>query len=165
MMPAMTMLGWFHTIMGVLALLLATAAIRNHGFIRSTDREGGAYLVVTVVVAGSALGIYNQSGFGVAHYLAVLTLAAAFGGFVIQQLNLFGRFSVYFQAIAYSATILFHMIPAIWQIGVGSDRSFYRLARFSRTSGVSSRVLGTLRAGRCGSDSKVTTQGGGFISR
>ena len=112
-MPAMTMLGWFHTIMGVLALLLATAAIRNHGFIRSTDRKGGAYLVVTVVVAGSAMGIYNQSGFGVAHYLAVLTLAAAFGGLVIQQLNLFGRFSVYFQAIAYSATILFHMIPAI----------------------------------------------------
>jgi hypothetical protein len=69
--------------------------------------------VVTVVGAGSALGIYNQGGFGVAHYLAVLTLAAAFGEFVIQQLNLFGRFSVYFQAIAYSATILFHMIPAI----------------------------------------------------
>ena len=112
-MSARTMLGWFHTIMGVLALLLATAAIRNHSFIRSTDREGGAYLVVTVVVAGSALGIYNQGGFGVAHYLAVLTLAAAFGGFVIQRLNLFGRFSVYFQAIAYSATILFHMIPAI----------------------------------------------------
>ena len=111
-MPAMTMLRWFHTIMGVLALLLATAAIRNHSFIRSTDREGGAYLVVTVVVAGSALGIYNQGGFGVAHYLAVLTLAAAFGGFVIQRLNLFGRFSVYFQAIAYSATILCHMIPA-----------------------------------------------------
>ena len=79
-MPAMTMLGWFHTIMGVLALLLAIAAIRNHGFIRSTDREGAAYLVVTVVVAGSALGIYNQGGFGIAHYLAVLTLAAALGG-------------------------------------------------------------------------------------
>ena len=44
-MPAMTMLGWFHTIMGVLALLLAIAAIRNHGFICSTDREGAAYLV------------------------------------------------------------------------------------------------------------------------
>jgi len=68
---------------------------------------------VTVVVAGSALGIYNQGGFGIAHYLAVLTLAAALGGFVLERLNLFGRFSVYFQAIAYSATILFHMIPAI----------------------------------------------------
>ena len=112
-MPAMTMLGWFHTIMGVLALLLAIVAIRKYGFIRSTDRVGAAYLVVTVVVAGSALGIYNQGGFGIAHYLAVLTLAAAFGGFVLERLNLFGRFSLYFQAIAYSATILFHMIPAI----------------------------------------------------
>ena len=112
-MPAMTMLGWFHTIMGVLALLLAIAAIRKYGFIRSIDRECAAYLVVTVVVAGSALGIYNQGGFGIAHYLAVLTLAAAFGGFVLERLNLFGRFSLYFQAIAYSATILFHMIPAI----------------------------------------------------
>ena len=112
-MPAMTMLGWFHTMMGVLALLLAIAAIRKYGFIRSTDSEGAAYFVVTVVVAGSALGIYNQGGFGIPHYLALLTLAAALGGFVLERLNLFGRFSVYFQAIAYSATILFHMIPAI----------------------------------------------------
>ena len=112
-MPAMTMLGWFHTVMGVVALLLAVAAVRNHGFIRSSDREGLAYLLVTIIVAGSALGIYNQGGFGIAHYLAVLTLAAAMGGFVLERFNLFGRFSVYFQAIAYSATILFHMIPAI----------------------------------------------------
>ena len=95
-MPAMTMLGWFHTIMGVLALLLAIAAIRRYGFISSTDWEGAAYLVATVVVAGSALGIYTQGGFGIAHYLAVLTLAAALGGFVIERLNLFGRFSVHF---------------------------------------------------------------------
>lgn len=112
-MPAMTLLGWFHTIMGMLALLLAVLAIGNHGFIRSTDRVGAMYLLVTAVVAGSALRIYNQGGFGIAHYLAILTLAAAFGGFVFERFNLFGRFSVYLQAIAYSATILFHMIPAI----------------------------------------------------
>ena len=69
--------------------------------------------MVTMVVAGSALGIYNRGGFGIAHYLAVLALAAAFGGFVLERINLLGRFSVYFQAIVYSATILFHMIPAI----------------------------------------------------
>ena len=56
-MREMTMLGWLHTIMGVPALLLAIAAIRNHGFIRSTNREGGAYLMVTVAVAGFILGI------------------------------------------------------------------------------------------------------------
>jgi len=112
-MPAMTLLGWFHTIMGIAAILLAVAALYRHGLIRAADREGAGYLVITVIVAGSALGIYNQGGFGVAHYLAVLTLVAAFGGFVLERFNLFGRFSPYFQAIAYSATILFHMIPAI----------------------------------------------------
>ena len=112
-MPAMTLLGWFHTIMGIAAILLAVAALYRHGLIRAADREGAGYLVITVIVAGSALGIYNQGGFGVAHYLAVLTLVAAFGGFVLERFNLFGRFSPYFQAIAYSATILFHMMPAI----------------------------------------------------
>ena len=112
-MPAMTLLGWFHTIMGVAAILLAAAALYRHGLIRSADREGAAYLVITLIVAGSALGIYNQGGFGVAHYLAVLTLVAALGGFILERFHLFGRFSPYFQAIAYSATILFHMIPAI----------------------------------------------------
>ena len=112
-MPAMTLLGWFHTIMGIAAILLAVAALYRHGLIRAADREGVGYLVITVIVAGSALGIYNQGGFGVAHYLAVLTLVAAFGGFVLERFNLFGSFSPYFQAIAYSATILFHMIPAI----------------------------------------------------
>ena len=112
-MPAMTLLGWFHTIMGIAAILLAVAALYRHGLIRAADRVGAGYLVITVIVAGSALGIYNQGGFGVAHYLAVLTLVAAFGGFVLERFNLFGRFSPYFQAIAYSATILFHMIPAI----------------------------------------------------
>jgi cytochrome b subunit of formate dehydrogenase len=112
-MPAMTLLGWFHTIMGITAILLAVAALYRHGLIRAADREGAGYLVITVIVAGSALGIYNQGGFGVAHYLAVLTLVAAVGGFVLERFNLFGRFSPYFQAIAYSATILFHMIPAI----------------------------------------------------
>jgi hypothetical protein len=112
-MPAMTLLGWFHTIMGIAAILLAVAALYRHGLIRAADREGAGYLMITVIVAGSALGIYNQGGFGVAHYLAVLTLVAAFGGFILERFNLFGRFSPYFQAIAYSATILFHMIPAI----------------------------------------------------
>ena len=69
--------------------------------------------MITLIVAGSALGIYNQGGFVVAHYLAVLTLVAALGGFGFEGFHLFGRFSPYFQAIAYTATILFHMIPAI----------------------------------------------------
>ena len=112
-MPAMTLLGWFHTIMGIAALLLAAGAISRHGVIKTSTQLGGAYLVVTVIVAGSALGIYNQGGFGIAHILALLTLGAALGGFLLERFHIFGAASRYFQAIAYSATILFHMIPAI----------------------------------------------------
>ena len=112
-MPAMTLLGWFHTIMGIAALLFAAGAISRHGVIKASTQLGGAYLVVTVIVAGSALGIYNQGGFGIAHILALLTLGAALGGFLLERFNIFGAASQYFQAIAYSATILFHMIPAI----------------------------------------------------
>lgn len=112
-MPAMTLLGWFHTIMGVAALLLAVGAITRHGVIKASTQIGGAYLIVTLIVAGSALGIYNQGGFGIAHILALLTLGAAVGGFLLERFNILGAVSKYFQAIAYSATILFHMIPAI----------------------------------------------------
>ena len=112
-MPAMTLLGWFHTIMGVAALLLAIVAIARYGVIKASTPAGRAYLVVTVIVAGSALGIYNQGGFGIAHILALLTLGAAIAGFLLERFTIFGAASKYFQAIAYSATILFHMIPAI----------------------------------------------------
>lgn len=37
-MPAMTLLGWFHTIMGIAAISLAAAALYRHGLIRALDR-------------------------------------------------------------------------------------------------------------------------------
>ena len=61
----------------------------------------------------SALGIYNQGGFGIAHILAVLTLIAIAGGVIMEKVKLFGSFSKYFQALGYTSTLLFHMIPAI----------------------------------------------------
>ena len=71
------------------------------------------YLCLTLVVAASALGIYNQGGFGIAHVLAVLTLIAITGGFVMEKYKIFGSMSKYFQALGYTSTLLFHMIPAI----------------------------------------------------
>ncbi|GIT61090.1 MAG: hypothetical protein Ct9H300mP20_09170 [Gammaproteobacteria bacterium] len=77
------------------------------------EGSGRLYVYVTLLVAGSALGIYNQGGFGIAHVLAVLTLIAIAGGFVMEKTKLFGFFSKYLQALAYTSTLLFHMIPAI----------------------------------------------------
>ena len=48
-----------------------------------------------------------------AHGLAVLTLAALVVGMAAATLNLFGKLSRYVQALSFSATLLFHCIPAV----------------------------------------------------
>lgn len=112
-MPEMTILGWFHTIFGVFALVTAFYTLRHHKVISMDNLAGKLYVYITIFVAGSALAIYNQGGFGIAHWLAVLTLVAVFGGMVMEKFQLFGGFSKYFQALGYTSTLLFHMIPAI----------------------------------------------------
>lgn len=112
-MPEMTLLGWFHTILGVVALVTAFYTLAKYKMVALSNRSGQLYIWVTIIVAASALGIYNQGGFGIAHWLAVLTLVAVVGGVVMEKWALFGRFSIYFQALGYSSTLLFHMIPAI----------------------------------------------------
>ena len=112
-MPPMTILGWFHTVMGVTAIGIAVLTLRQHGTIQFATRSGRLYLLITLIVAGSALAIYNQGGFGVGHWLAVLTLSAVLVGYFLEVYQPFGSRSVYLQTAAYSATVLFHMIPAI----------------------------------------------------
>lgn len=112
-MPEMTLLGWFHTIIGVGAVLSGLYTIFKFKMISLEKFIGRLYLLLTLIVAVSALGIYNQGGFGIGHILAVLTLVALLGGVIMEKGKLFGSFSKYFQALGYTSTLLFHMIPAI----------------------------------------------------
>lgn len=112
-MPEITALGWFHTIIGILALATGVVSFARFKLIAWSHRPGVIYLVSTLVTAVTALGIYNQGGFGVAHVLAIMTLGAVAVGSAAEKTTLFGKFSPYLQAVSYSATFLFHMIPAI----------------------------------------------------
>ena len=112
-MPEITPFGWFHTLMGVLALVSGFYTLSKDRVITWQAMSGKIYLLSTLVVAASALGIFKHGGFGVAHALAVLTLLALLAGFVAAKTQILGRFSRYFQAMCFSATLLFHMIPAI----------------------------------------------------
>ena len=112
-MPEMTLLGWFHTVLGVGAVLSGFYTGAKYRVISLAQPPGKLYALLTLVVAGSALGIYNQGGFGIAHILALLTLAALACGVVMEKTRLFGAASKYFQALGYTSTLLFHMIPAI----------------------------------------------------
>ena len=98
-MPEMTLLGWFHTIAGVIAVSSGFYTLYKYKIISSEQQIGRVYILVTAIVAGSALGIYNQGSFGVAHVLGVLTLVALAGGYIMERYQWFGSFSKYFQAL------------------------------------------------------------------
>ena len=112
-MPPITLLRWLHTMRGVIAILTAAYRLYQPRIIRAADKSGSTCLLIALVFAGSALAICNQGGFMVGHILAIITPTALLAGYLLNTLTPFGKWSVYLQTGAYTATVLFHMIPAI----------------------------------------------------
>jgi len=112
-MPEISLFGWFHTSIAIIALVAGFYSLARYKFILLEHRAGKIYLICTFIAATTALTIFRHGGFGAAHALAVLTLLALAVGTVTAKTNIFGKFSGYLQAMSYSATLLFHMIPAI----------------------------------------------------
>ncbi|MCC2616736.1 hypothetical protein LJ739_10830 [Aestuariibacter halophilus] len=112
-MPEISLFGWFHTLVGGGAIIAGVITLAKRGLIDSHHMAGKIYLLSTLLAALSALAIYRHGGFGVAHGLAVLTLLALVVGWVAEHKSPLGKLSPYLQAMCYSATLLFHMIPAI----------------------------------------------------
>jgi uncharacterized membrane protein len=111
--PDITLLGWFHTIIAIMALLAGFYTLAVYKVITLEHKTGQVYLGFTLIAAVTALMIYNQGGFGPAHILAVLTILALIAGFFVSKIPSLSKIADYFQAFCYSGTLLFHMIPAI----------------------------------------------------
>ncbi|MEM8497710.1 MAG: hypothetical protein AAF542_06775 [Pseudomonadota bacterium] len=112
-MPEITLLGWTHTIIAIVALFAGFYSLLVCKVIRTDQRAGQLYLICTFIAAVTALMIYQHGGFGPAHALAVLTLLALAAGLMVTKVSALARIAIYFQAFCFSSTLLFHMIPAI----------------------------------------------------
>ena len=112
-MPEMIPLGWFHTAMGVIALFSGAFTLARFREISLQTRSGQIYLVTTLITAGTALAIFQRGEFGPGHALAVMTLLALTVGTVAATMKPFGSLSRYVQAVSFSATLLFHCVPAV----------------------------------------------------
>ena len=112
-MPEIMPLGWFHTALGVIALSSGGYTLAKFKEISLQTRSGQTYLAATLITAGTALAIFQRGEFGPGHALAVMTLLALVTGTVAATLKPFGRMSRQVQAVSFSATLLFHCIPAI----------------------------------------------------
>lgn len=112
-MPAITLMGWFHTICGILSILIVLYVLFKYKLISFKQQLSKVYLFLTFITAFSSLLIYNQGGFGIAHFLGVLTLLAVIFGVLVEKTLMLGWVSKYFYTLCYTSTFLFHMIPAI----------------------------------------------------
>lgn len=112
-MPEIIPLGWFHTIMGIIALVSGAYTLAKFREISHETRSGQIYLVTTLITAVTALAIYQHGSFGAAHGLAIMTLIALAIGTVASMTELFGDVSRHMRALFYSMTLLFHCVPAV----------------------------------------------------
>lgn len=112
-MPEIIPLGWLHTAMGIIALLSGAFTLAKFKEILLDKRSGQVYLATTLVTAATALFIFQRGEFGPGHALAVMTLLALAVGTVAATMKPFGRWSRHLQALSYSATLLFHCVPAV----------------------------------------------------
>lgn len=112
-MPEILPIGWFHTIIGITAILAGLYELIKYRLVSSYRRSGQIYLVCTLMASVTALMIYQRGFFGPAHVLAIVALVALFGGLLVERTTLFRGLSPYLQAMAYSGIFLCHMLPAI----------------------------------------------------
>jgi len=112
-MPEIIPLGWFHTAMGIIALISGGYTLARFREISLQTRSGQIYLATTLITSGTALAIFQHGAFGPGHALAVMTLLALAVGTLAATMKPFGKLSRYVQAVSYSATLLFHCIPAV----------------------------------------------------
>lgn len=110
-MLGLTTLGTIHTAISLVAIASGFWALARYKELSPADRLGRTYLVTTFLTAATGLGIYEHGGFGPPHVLSLLTLLALAVGTVAARAGTFGRWSRYVQAVSFSATLLFHMIP------------------------------------------------------
>jgi uncharacterized membrane protein len=99
--------------MGIIALVSGGFTLARFKEISLHTRSGQIYLAATLITAATALAIFQRGEFGPGHALAVMTLLALAVGTVAATMKPFGQLSRYVQTVSYSATLLFHCIPAV----------------------------------------------------
>ena len=109
----LTQLGVWHTAISLVAVLAGLVALVRDGRITPYNMLGQVYIWTTVLTCLTGFGIFQHGGFGKPHALGIITLVTLGIAALAGRTALFGRLSVYVATVSYSATFLFHWIPAI----------------------------------------------------
>ncbi len=112
MIAGLTTLGVVHTAISLVAVVAGFIAFARYKEITLRTLAGRWYVWTTVLTCLTGFGIFQHGGFGKPHALGIITLVALAVAAAAGKRKL-GGWSRYIEAVAYSATFLFHWIPAI----------------------------------------------------
>lgn len=108
----LTSLGTVHTAISLVAVFAGLLALFRYKEITLRSGLGQVFVWTTALTCLTGFGIFQHGGFGKPHALGILTLVALAVGALAGRGALFGQASRYVEAIAFSASFLFHWIPA-----------------------------------------------------
>lgn len=111
MIYGLTTLGVIHTLISLVAVVCGYWAMARDRQVVPGNTLGRTYLVSTALTAITGLFIFQHGGFGPPHVLSILTLLALAVGCIAAYGGVFGRWSRYVQAAAFTTTLFFHMVP------------------------------------------------------
>ena len=112
-MFGLTQLGVIHTAISLVAVAAGIIAFLRFGRISPSNAVGRVYVITTILTCLTSFGIFQHGGFGKPHALGILTLLVLVVIMVAYRTQFYGRWSRVVEVVGYSATFLFHMIPAV----------------------------------------------------
>ncbi len=112
-MLGLTTLGTIHTAISLVAVFAGYAMLVRDRQIVAASPLGQVYIWTTVLTCLTGFGIFQHGGFGKPHVLGIVTLVTLAVAAVAGRTQLFGAASRYVETLSYTATLFFHMVPAI----------------------------------------------------
>ena len=117
MYGGISLIGWFHTIIGTAGILTGIYLLIRHNFIDIWSNLGMFYIICTIFTSGSSFFIFSANGsFNDAHLLSLLTILAIIAAFLLDRYNFFGFLTKYLKELALSVTVLFSMLPTTAEV-------------------------------------------------
>ena len=117
MISGITYMGWFHTIVGIPAIIAGLYLLLRDRFIYIDKGLAKFYLITTVVTSASSLFIFRATGaFNMAHFTSVIIILAALFAYILHKKSIFGSFNVYLKQLALTGTVFFSMLPTTVEV-------------------------------------------------
>ena len=117
MIGGITYIGWFHTIVGIPAILAGLCLLIRDRFIYIDKGLAKFYLIATVITSLSSLFIFRATGvFNMAHLTSVIIILAFLFAYILHKKNIFGFLGIYLKQLALTGTVFFGMLPTTVEV-------------------------------------------------